>query len=131
MAFVKTDHTITKYFNLGKGNFSVYVKANSFKDGSVELIVEDCSGDFCYLCEIEEINRNELRSGVMIAIKKLLGSKDFIYDNKILYDIERLILSISETAKKFLGRATVDYHKTECQALLVLSNNKVHGTSKY
>lgn len=120
MALLKTAHTKKKYFKIKDTHFKIYVKANSYKDGTVELTVCDCKKTIEIDFTLAEHSLNAIRETAMIAIKKLFSFHKSRYEPKALINIEKDLLKVVTDAAKFLGRPTYDYHNTDCQAMLII-----------
>ena len=115
-----TRHDVERLsFKPKEKNYVLTIKFNSYKDGTVEVEIED-NENIKLSSEIINFNRKEFDVKVNNIILKLI--KDKVITTNYMATIKKRSERAIYFAKDLLGGATVDYSTYECQSCLVIKN---------
>ena len=115
-----TRHDVERLsFKPKEKNYELTIKFNSYKDGTVEVEIED-NENIKLSSEIINFSRKEFDVKVNNIIFKLL--KDKVITTNYMESIKKRSAKAIYFAKDLLGGATVDYSTYECQSCLVIKN---------
>lgn len=120
MAMRKSDHTYLRFVWIENKDVKVYLKVNSYVDGSVEVTITDSSDNVSYDIDLIEETNHFIRNNVMVAVKKLLKLNNIIWDGDLLTSIQKELRKVIERAKEFKGQSTVDYDRHLCHSSVVI-----------
>ena len=113
-----TRHDVER-LSLKDKKYELTIKFNSYKDGTVEVEIED-NENIKLSSEIINFSRKEFDVKVNNIIFKLL--KDKVITTNYMESIKKRSAKAIYFAKDLLGGTTVDYSTYECQSCLVIKN---------
>ena len=113
-----TRHDVERLYLKDK-KYELTIKFNSYKDGTVEVEIED-NENIKLSSEIINFSRKEFDVKVNNIILKLL--KDKVVTTNYMESIKKRSAKAIYFAKDLLGNGTVDYSTYECQSCLVVKS---------
>lgn len=123
MGFVKTEYTSIRNLHIDS-DVEVIVKLHSYKDGTVEAVIEDSLNSISLDFELVELTNKFFKQHLHIPLKKLLHFHNVTYDYKILFTLNSEIKRLVDSIKNFNGKPTLDYDIHNCHAMVVLKRTK-------
>ena len=123
MGFVKTEYTSIRNLHIDS-DVEVMVKLHSYKDGTVEAVIEDSVGSISLDFELVELSNKFFKQHLHIPLKKLLHFHNVKYKPSILLTLNSEIRTLVYGVKNFNGRPTLNYDIYDCHAMVVLKRTK-------